>query len=97
MATTAGRPPPGYTTPPFPSLYWPVRADPHEPAYLYYADDIWRFTLFWSLILFGGFHLASGCYGFCMVPARRALAIPLVFAVVGGIQAAISGSIVGLM
>lgn len=68
-----------------------------EALHLYYADDIWRFTLYWSLILFGGFHLASGIYGFFMVPSKLSLGILLVFLLVGSIEATISGSIVGLM
>lgn len=39
-----------YTTPPFPSLYWPFNTDPAVPQYLYSLTDIWRFTLYWTLI-----------------------------------------------
>lgn len=65
--------------------------------HLYYTDDIWRFTLYWTLILFAGFHLASGVYAFFMMPSKLSLGIPLLFAIVGGIEATMAGSIVGLM
>lgn len=44
----------GYTTPIFPSLFWPL--GPSKPSYLvlflYYSRDIWKFTVFWLLIFF---------------------------------------------
>jgi hypothetical protein len=58
---------------------------------------VWRFTLYWTLILFAAFHLASGAYAFFMIPTKMSLGVPLVFAVVGGIEATIAGSIVGLV
>jgi hypothetical protein len=65
--------------------------------HLYYANDIWRFTLLWTLIVYAAFHLASGFYAFCMMPSKQSLGIPLVFAIVGGIEATMAGSIVGLV
>ncbi|CAG85558.2 DEHA2B13838p [Debaryomyces hansenii CBS767] len=52
----------GYTVPPFPSLYWPLgpTSSDFQSSYLYYSFDIWKFTVFWSLILFGGFYLTAG-------------------------------------
>ena len=47
-----------YNTPPFPSLYWPIRAPPGAAQYLYYTTDIWRFTLYWTLITFCLVHSA---------------------------------------
>lgn len=48
--------PPGYTTPPFPSLRWP----PQEPeTSLYTVYDAWRFTLLWTLILYAVFHAGA--------------------------------------
>ncbi|CCX05087.1 Similar to Uncharacterized protein YPR153W; acc. no. Q06537 [Pyronema omphalodes CBS 100304] len=90
-------PPLGYTAPPFPSLYWPIKPLPGTSVYLYETDDIWRFTLYWSLILFAGFHLASGIYAFCMMPSKMSLGIPIVFAIVGGMQATMAGSLVGVI
>ncbi|GFZ49772.1 hypothetical protein JCM24511_07175 [Saitozyma sp. JCM 24511] len=54
--------PSNYTTPPFPSLYGPslVRTQNQEGIFLYEADAIWHFTLYWTLILLGGtFFLTS--------------------------------------
>lgn len=42
--------PVAYTTPPFPSLYWPFHVSPGVAQYLYSTTDIWRFTLYWTLI-----------------------------------------------
>jgi hypothetical protein len=41
--------------------------------------------------------MASGFYAFCMMPSKVSLGIPLVFAIVGGIEATMAGSIVGLV
>ena len=101
IATTTpvpwGVPPPGYTTPPFPSLYWPVTPRENEASFLYHLGDIWRFTLLWTLVLYAAFHLVSGFYAYSMVPGKLSLGIPLVFAVMGGIEATMAGSIGGLM
>src|SRR5437763_7708655 len=59
--------PAGYTTAPFPSLYWPLHKDPSYARYLYYNTDIWRLTLFWTLIFFTAFHLIAGLYAFLML------------------------------
>lgn len=51
---TAENVPIGYSTPSFPSLWWPLgpsRAN-FQGAYLYYLRDVWRFTVFWCMILF---------------------------------------------
>ncbi|CAK9439458.1 uncharacterized protein LODBEIA_P35680 [Lodderomyces beijingensis] len=52
----------GYNTPEFPSLFWPV--GPARPSYLnsflYYSWDVWRFTVYWSLILSGGLYFCVG-------------------------------------
>jgi len=97
-SSTLGPPiPANYTTPSFPSLYWPISPSPDEPQFLYYSNDIWHFTLLWTLALYAGFHLASGVYAFFMMPSKMSLGIPVVFAIVGGIEATMAGSIVGLM
>ncbi|WWC92666.1 uncharacterized protein L201_007625 [Kwoniella dendrophila CBS 6074] len=45
--------PDGYTTPSFPSLYIPTLHDTSEQRgiFLYEAEAIWHFTLYWTLIL----------------------------------------------
>lgn len=59
---------PDYRTPPFPSLYWLI-GPPHlvHPAYLYHIKDIWRFTLFWTLILLEAAHLLVANYAVVIV------------------------------
>lgn len=86
-------------TPEFPSLYWPIETPSHpvHPEYLYRIRDIWRFTLLWTLIVYAAFHITSGFYGFVMHRRKAALAFPLLFAVVGGIEATFAGSVVGLL
>jgi hypothetical protein len=74
-----------------------VNPHPGTEQHLYYADDIWRFTLLWTLIVYAAFHLASGFYAFFMMPSKLSLGIPLMFAIFGGIEATMAGSIVGLM
>lgn len=54
----------GYSTPPFPSLYWPLghSANEYEALFLYYSKDIWRFTVYWALVFYA---LAYGIAGVC--------------------------------
>lgn len=92
-----------YTTPPFPSLYWPLYAKPGVPNYLYYATDIWRFTLLWTLITYGVTHIAVAVYAIVMQLGKGKNAwqyvwvIPLAYALIAGIEALMAGSFVGLM
>ncbi|CAI5758854.1 unnamed protein product [Candida verbasci] len=52
----------GYTTPKFPSLFWPVGANrsSYLNSFLYSSWDVWRFTIFWSLLLSGVLYLLVG-------------------------------------
>ncbi|KAF7857197.1 hypothetical protein EAF04_009438 [Stromatinia cepivora] len=92
-----------YSTPPFPSLYWPLHAKPGVPNYLYYAHDIWRFTLLWTLIVYGVTHMAVAVYAIAMQLGKGknawqyAWVIPLVYALIAGIEALLAGSFVGLI
>ncbi len=61
--------PANYTTPPFPSLYWPPQTA-HITGSLYYLSDIWRFTLLWTLIFYAIFYLGAAAF---------ALAVQLLF------------------
>ena len=96
---TVNAPPADYTTPPFPSLYSPIGGQ--SGNYLYRSNDVWRFTLFWTLIIFEAFHLAASGYAVALQPEKSKWKIlwivPLVYFLVGGIEAVISGSVVGLM
>lgn len=57
-----------YKCPPFPSLYWLI-GPPHvvQPAYIYGIRDAWRFTLFWTIIVFEAAHLLVAIYAVAMV------------------------------
>ena len=56
----------GYTTPSFPSLYWPINPRPGEPRHLYYPYDIWRFTLYWTILTYAGVHLITSLWAVLM-------------------------------
>ncbi|KAF7888866.1 hypothetical protein EAF00_009166 [Botryotinia globosa] len=92
-----------YSTPPFPSLYWPLHPKPGVPNYLYYAHDIWRHTLLWTLIVYGITHMAVAAWAVAMQLGKGknawqyAWIIPLVYALIAGIEALLAGSLVGLI
>ncbi|KAK0753196.1 hypothetical protein B0T18DRAFT_423801 [Schizothecium vesticola] len=92
--------PPGYTTPPFPSLHIPLQ-DPENS--LYTVRDIWRFTLLWTLILFGLFHLGAAGLALLMQTGKTRVnwkylgLVPLAYGIVAGAEALMAGSIVGLI
>ncbi|KAI9815521.1 MAG: hypothetical protein M1827_002655 [Pycnora praestabilis] len=88
-----------YTSPPFPSLYWPFKIKAGDANYLYYSSDIWRFTLLWTLIIYGTFHGAASGYA-VIVQAKNwkiIWVVPILYAVVAGIEGVLAGSVVGLM
>lgn len=94
--------PANYTTPPFPSLYWPPQNAPPGGS-LYYLSDIWRFTLLWTLLIYAIFHLgAAGVAVAMQLGGDRSKwkylgIIPVAYAVVAGVEALFAGSVVGLM
>ena len=92
--------PPGYQTPRFPSLHWEF----DNPKWnLYNLRDIWRFTLLWTVILYGLFHLGAAGTALLMQLGRRKSnwkylwTVPLLYAFVAGVEAIMAGSVVGLM
>ena len=124
-------PPLGYTTPSFPALYWPFDAHPGQPQYLYSLTDIWRFTLYWTLLTIPCAHLVVSLWAVLMQlstangrhrylhhtdagknlsrknrkllgekPFQECLTwvwlIPVIYLVIGGLEALIAGSLVGL-
>lgn len=95
--------PPDYSPPPFPSLYWPLNTKPGAANYLYFTHDIWRYTLLWTLIVFAIVHLAVAAWAVLMQIGKGnrawqyAWAIPLLYALVAGVEALLAGSIIGLM
>lgn len=88
-----------YVTPRFPSLYWPFDAPAGAATYLYYSHDIWRFTLFWTILIFEASHLAASAYAVAVQWKNWKImwVVPIVYMVVGGVEAVMAGSVVGLM
>lgn len=86
-----------YEVPPFPSLYWPFPVSGPQNVYLYDAESMWRFTLYWTLVCIGGVHLIAAAYA-CAMQWRNWKLIwiaPVVYAVIGGIEALIAGCVTG--
>ncbi|OJD36071.1 uncharacterized protein BKCO1_1300069 [Diplodia corticola] len=94
---TSNAAPADYETPPFPSLYWPFPVRGHQAYYLYDPGDVWRFTLLWTLIFYGAVHIATSGYAIIVQWRNWKVIwiIPVIFCVIGGIEAVIAGSIVG--
>jgi hypothetical protein len=95
--TPANPAPRDYVVPPFPALYWPFPLNSGQASYLYHATDIWRFTVIWTLIFYGAVHFAAA--GYAVIIGRKnwkvIWIVPVVYAVVGGTEAVLAGSIVG--
>ncbi len=95
-------PPENYTTPPFPSLYWPPQSTPQDRS-LYRLSDIWRFTLLWTLLIYAIFHLGAAGIAIVMQLARDRskwkylFTIPVAYSILAGVEALFAGSVVGLM
>ncbi len=89
-----------YVAPGFPSLFWPPQK---STILLEELDEMWKFTLFWTLILYGLFHLgAVGVAVLMQVGKRRSnwtylWVVPLVYAFIAGAEALVAGTIVGLV
>ncbi|SCU97779.1 LAMI_0F11342g1_1 [Lachancea mirantina] len=95
---TSGDVPIGYTTPSFPSLYWPINNKKYTLSYLYYTTDIWKFTVFWTLILFVAFYASAGLLAsYSHRKVAGGLWILAFYIFIGGVQALASGTVVGLL
>ncbi|EEH37107.1 integral membrane protein [Paracoccidioides lutzii Pb01] len=88
-----------YQTPPFPSLYISAGLYHQGAKYLYYTGDIWRFTLFWTLLFYIGIHLSTSLCAAVMQWRNWKLiwAAPLVYILVASLEALLAGSVVGLI
>ncbi|KAL3457511.1 integral membrane protein [Aspergillus heterothallicus] len=93
------RVPINYVTPPFPSLYDPFPGRSNVAFYLYHTHDIWRFTLYWTLIFYISCYLAVAACAIALQGRnwRICLAVPIVYAATGGLEALLAGSLVGLL
>lgn len=88
-----------HTTPHFPALYWPISALPGEPQYLYDVKDSWRFTFFWTLIVFEACHIAASSYALAVQWRnwKKMVSVVAVYTVLAGFEALMAGSVVGLL
>ena len=93
------RVPINYQTPSFPSLYDPLPSHRKEAYYLYYTTDIWRFTLYWTLIFYAVTHLTVASCAVLTHSRNWSVIwlVPLVYSVVAGLEGLLAGSIVGLV
>ena len=66
MTTYGAGVPLTYETPAFPALYWPVHADPGQAQYLYFLRDIYRYTLYWTLLTIVTAHAAVATWAVLM-------------------------------
>lgn len=70
---------------------------------LYELDEMWKFTLFWTLILYGLFHLGAVGVAVLMQGGRRMSSwkylwlVPLTYALIAGFEGLLAGTLVGLM
>ncbi|EER24087.1 uncharacterized protein CIMG_10628 [Coccidioides immitis RS] len=88
-----------YSVPPFPSLYTPLGPSRDEAKYLVFTGDMWRFTLFWTLILYSGVHIAAAA---CVVITqwhswKVIWAVPVFYILIAGLEGLLAGSVVGLL
>lgn len=88
-----------YEIPAFPSLYDPFPTHNTHAYYLYYTQDIWRFTLYWTFIFYAATHFSVAACAVIMQCRnwKTGWVIPVIYAVIGGLQALMAGSIVGLV
>ncbi|ODV71336.1 May24p CYBJADRAFT_192096 [Cyberlindnera jadinii NRRL Y-1542] len=90
--------PVGYTVPPFPSLYWPLHSEQYQVSYLYYLEDMWRFTVIWTVIFFSTFYGAAGVWAaFLHRKIANTVWILVVYLAVGSLQGFVSGTIFSLV
>ncbi|KAI6246807.1 hypothetical protein HI914_04926 [Erysiphe necator] len=92
-----------YVTPSWPSLYWPFTKKIDIPKYLYFTHDIWFYTLLWTLVMFALTHGIVAMIGVIMQIGKGhrswqyVWAIPLANIIIGGIEAFLAGSVVGVV
>jgi hypothetical protein len=94
--------PANYQSPSFPSLNFRTIDDETEAKIhtLYYVSDVVRFTVQWTLILYGVFHLgavliAMATHGWNRSSWKYVWAVPVVYLVTAGVEALVAGSLTG--
>lgn len=99
IGNTTQMTPEPYNTPPFPALYWFVANRAEKAQYLYHQGDIWRFTLFWTIIIYEAVHIAASGYAVAVQRHnwRFMWVVPLVYMTIAGVEAVLAGTVVGLL
>ncbi|EMC99017.1 hypothetical protein BAUCODRAFT_146005 [Baudoinia panamericana UAMH 10762] len=97
LKTVVDTRPLSYTPPQFPALYWPFPVYGTQTQYLYDARSMWLFTLYWTLICVVGIHIIAASYAVAMQWKNWKIVwvVPIIYVVVGGIEAVIAGNVVG--
>jgi hypothetical protein len=91
---------PIYTPPHFPSLYWPPQAYTYTLVNL---SDMWKFTLLWTIIIYGIFHFGAAAIALAMQIGKSRSnwkylwVVPIIYTLIAGFEALFAGSFVGLM
>ncbi|AMD19833.1 HCL318Cp [Eremothecium sinecaudum] len=98
MFVTSSNAPLGYVTPDFPSLHFTNRNGVTPNIFLYNLKDIWKFTVYWTLILFGIVYLIAGLVA-SFTHRRKAGGVWIwpVYLILGATHAVTVGSITGLI
>lgn len=87
-----------YKTPSFPSLYWPINDRRYDTAFLYFIEDIWKFTLYWTFIFNGAFYGGAGLYASLTHWKRGGgLWIFGIYMLYAGVQGMIIGTVMGFL
>src|SRR5436189_6076323 len=88
-----------YTVPPFPSLYSPIRPSQDEAKFLYFTNDVWRFTLYWTLLFYTGAHLSVAFWAVAVqLPSwKHVWRVPLLSIVVASLEGLLAGRLVGFL
>ncbi|QLQ80100.1 hypothetical protein HG537_0D01000 [Torulaspora globosa] len=90
--------PVGYVTPSFPSLHWPIGDSSTPAAVLYNVIDIWKFTIYWSLIFNEAFYGIAGlCASYTHRRKASGLWLMAIYLVYGGLQAVAAGTVIGFL
>ncbi|KXL46541.1 MAG: hypothetical protein FE78DRAFT_70042 [Acidomyces sp. 'richmondensis'] len=97
LKTVVDQKPQGYEPLPFPSLYWPFPVQGPQNRYIYDAYEMWKFSLYWTLICIGGVHVVAAAYAVAMQHQnwKAIWVVPVVYLVIGGIEGLIAGNVVG--
>ncbi|CCC70843.1 hypothetical protein NCAS_0F03590 [Naumovozyma castellii] len=88
----------GYITPKFPSLYWPINNKKYDITFLYNISDIWKFTLYWTLIFNAAFYGAAGLLAsFSHRRTGGGIWIMVIYLTFAGVQGLAMGTIMGFL